>query len=116
MGYCCHIINSYCVRLILLPEVLFRLYPDIKECYDRYLELVQIYNLRINDRPTLMSKLARWYDKVYKMKLKCFNTVLQTFMNNYQTILNYFDKPFNKCVCRVLQCKSKSVQIAVQRC
>ena len=25
------------------------------------------------------------------MKLKCFNTVLQTFMNNYQTILNYFD-------------------------
>ena len=72
-------------------EVLFRLYPDIKECYDRYLELVQIYNLRINDRPTLMTKLARWYDRVYKMKLKCFNTVLQTFMNNYQTILNYFD-------------------------
>ena len=31
------------------------------------------------------------YDRVYKMKLKCFNTVLQTFMNNYQTILNYFD-------------------------
>ena len=58
---------------------------------DRYLELVQIYNLRINDRPTLMTKLARWYDRVYKMKLKCFNTVLQTFMNNYQTILNYFD-------------------------
>ena len=72
-------------------EVLFSLYPDIKECYDRYLELVQIYNLRINDRPTLMTKLARWYDRVYKMKLKCFNTVLQTFMNNYQTILNYFD-------------------------
>ena len=38
-----------------------------------------------------MTKLAKWYDKVYKMKLKCFNTVLQTFMNNYQTILNYFD-------------------------
>ena len=38
-----------------------------------------------------MTKLAKWYDRVSKMKLKCFNTVLQKFMNNYQTILNYFD-------------------------
>ena len=72
-------------------EVLFKLYPDIKECYDRYLELVDIYNLKTNHIPTLMTKLARWCDRVYKMKLKCFNTVLQTFMNTYQTILNYFD-------------------------
>lgn len=72
-------------------EVLFKLYPDIKDCYDRYLELVDIYNLQTNHRPTLMTKLARWYDRVWKMGLKCFNTVLQTFMNNYQTILNYFD-------------------------
>ncbi|MGM9770344.1 MAG: transposase [Candidatus Cryptobacteroides sp.] len=48
-------------------DVLFRLYPDIKECYDRYLELVQIYNLKTDHRPTLMTKLAS------------------------QTILNYFD-------------------------
>ena len=38
-----------------------------------------------------MTKLARWYDRVWKMELKCFNTVLETFTNNYQTILNYFD-------------------------
>jgi transposase len=25
------------------------------------------------------------------MRPKCFKTVIQTFMNNYQTILNYFD-------------------------
>ena len=72
-------------------DVLFRLYPDIKECYDRYLELVQIYNLKIDHRQTLMTKLSKWYDRGYKMKLKCFNTVLEKFMNNYQTILNYFD-------------------------
>ena len=72
-------------------DVLFRLYPDIKECYDRYLELVQIYNQRTNDRPKLMTELAKWYDRVAKMNLKGFNTVLQTFSNNYQTILNYFD-------------------------
>lgn len=72
-------------------DVLFRLYPDIKECYDRYLELVQVYNQRTNDRPKLMTDLAKWYDRVAKMNLKGFNTVLQTFSNNYQTILNYFD-------------------------
>lgn len=72
-------------------EVLFKLYPDIKSCYDRYLELVDIYNLKTNHRPTLATKLAKWYDRVWNMKLKCFNTVLQTFTNNYQTILNYFD-------------------------
>ena len=30
-------------------SILFRLYPDIKEAYDRYLELVSIYNTRIPD-------------------------------------------------------------------
>ena len=49
-------------------DVLFRLYPDIKECYDRYLELVQIYNLKIDHRPTLMTKLAKWYDRVYNLR------------------------------------------------
>ena len=72
-------------------EVLFRLYPDIMECYDRYLELIDIYNLKTDHRPTLMTKLARLYDRVWQMGLKCFNTVLQMFMNNYPTILNFFD-------------------------
>jgi len=43
-----------------------------------------------------MTKLAKWYDRIWEMGLKCFNAVLQTFMNKYQTILNYFDnRPTN---------------------
>ena len=33
-------------------------------------------------------------------KLKCFNTVLQTFMNNYQTILNYSDNRLTNGIMR----------------
>ena len=44
-----------------------------------------------------MIKLARWYDRVHKIKLKCFNTVLQTFMNNYQAIMNNCQTFMNNC-------------------
>ncbi len=71
--------------------ILFRLYPDIKEAYDRYLELVDIYNVKNKDRRVLMTRLARWYDKIEKMRSRCFSIVLETFKNNYLTILNYFD-------------------------
>ena len=38
-----------------------------------------------------MTEPAKWYDRVEKMKLRGFNTVLQTFKYNCLTILNYFD-------------------------
>lgn len=82
-------------------SILFRLYPDIKEAYDRYLELVSIYNTRIApdlspdrkeyERARILTKLARWYDRIDKMKSKCFHIVLDTFKENYLTIMNYFD-------------------------
>lgn len=81
--------------------ILFRLYPDIKEAYDRYLELVSIYNTRIApdlppdkkeyERALVLTKLARWYDRIDKMKSKCFHIVIDTFKENYLTIMNYFD-------------------------
>ena len=82
-------------------SILFRLYPDIREAYDRYLELVSIYNTRIApdlppdrkeyERARILTKLARWYDRIDKMESKCFHIVLDTFKENYLTIMNYFD-------------------------
>lgn len=82
-------------------SILFRLYPDIREAYDRYLELVSIYNTRIDpglspgrkefERARLMTRLARWYNNIDRMKSRCFHIVLDTFKDNYLTILNYFD-------------------------
>lgn len=71
-------------------EILFELYPTLHTGYKLYLELVDIYNLKNTKRAIIMTKLARWYDKVEKLNIPNFNTVLDTMMNNYNTILNYF--------------------------
>ena len=57
----------------------------------------------------LMAKLASWYDRVYKMELKCFNIVLQSFMNDYQTILKYFDnRSMNNASAESFSAKAKA--------
>lgn len=71
-------------------EILFDEYPVLKKVYNISMELTQIYNQRIS--PALaMTKLARWYEKVEKLDLKFFRSVIQTMQNNYQTIINYFE-------------------------
>ena len=72
-------------------NILFRLYPDIEEAYSRYMDLVNFYNDKTMPRALRMTKLAHWYDKIEKMQSRCFTIVLDTFQNNYPTILNYFD-------------------------
>ena len=59
-----------------------------------------------------MTKLTRWYDRVYKMKLKCLNTVLQTFMNNYQTIMNSFDNHSTNASAESFDAKVKAFRLA----
>lgn len=71
-------------------EILFREYPLLEEVYEISMELTQIYNQKIT--PSLaMTKLAKWYEKVEKLNLKFFRSVIQTMQNNYQTIVNYFE-------------------------
>jgi len=71
-------------------EILFREYPAIEEAYRISMELTQIYNTTM-DKKTGLIRLARWYDKVEKLNLKFFNSVIDTMQNNYGTICNYFD-------------------------
>jgi len=71
-------------------EILFEQYPDIKEAYDLSMELTAIYNQKIN-KASAITKLARWYDKVERLDIKFFKTVVNTMQNNYATIVNYFE-------------------------
>ena len=70
-------------------EILFEEYPQIEEAYKVSLELTDIYNRHV-DKDVAMAKMARWYDKVEKLDIKFFKSVMETMKNNYQTILNYF--------------------------
>ena len=38
------------------------------------------------------TKLAKWYNKVEKLDLKFFKSVVDTIKNNDATIINYFEK------------------------
>jgi Transposase and inactivated derivatives len=70
-------------------EILFREYPSIEEAYRVSMELTRIYNTT-NDRTVGVSRLARWYNKVEKLNLKFFKSVINTMQNNYATIANFF--------------------------
>lgn len=73
----------------LRAEIIFENYPDLRYAYQLAQELTDIYNSRISvDKARTM--LARWYDAVEAMDFGPFQTVLNTFRNHYQTILNFF--------------------------
>lgn len=72
-------------------EILFEQYPEIKEAYGVSMELTNIYNQKMN-KGVALAKLAHWYDKVEKLNLKFFKSVVETMKNNYATIVNYFER------------------------
>lgn len=71
-------------------DILFELYPDIKEAYHLALQFGQIFQ-KTKWKDVAYTKLAQWYRKVEETKFKAFATVAKTIQNHYQTILNYFD-------------------------
>ena len=71
-------------------KILFREYPALYEAYLVSMELTQIYNTTTNKQIGL-TRLAHWYNKVEKLNLKFFKSVIDTMQNNYGTICNYFD-------------------------
>ena len=72
-------------------EILFERYPDIEMAYNRYLELIEIYN-KNTVKEIAAGKLAHWYNRVEKMGIPHFRTVIETIQNNYLYVLNYFEK------------------------
>ncbi len=72
-------------------DIIFEFYPELKNAYDLALKLTDIFNTRTTkDRARL--KLAKWYNEVERLGAgNQFITVLNTFYNHYDTILNFFD-------------------------
>ena len=73
----------------LRAEIIFENYPELKKAYYLAMELTDIYNAgSIKDAARL--KLARWFNKVEKLGVDNFYTVIDTFKNPYDSILNFF--------------------------
>lgn len=78
-------------------EILFHLYPDLKEGYELVDEMRQIMNLRI-EKSIARAKLALWYNKMELFNNKAFTTVAETYKSHYDIILNYFNnRSTNAC-------------------
>ena len=70
-------------------EIIFENYPELKKAYNLAMELTDIYNAKsIKDAARL--KLAKWFNEVEKLGVDNFYTVIDTFKNHYDTILNFF--------------------------
>lgn len=71
-------------------EILFELYPEIKQAYNLTNSLRAIYNQKV-PKEVAMTKLAHWFNLVEKTGLKQFQVVVKTFTQHYADILNYFN-------------------------
>lgn len=88
-------------------EILFERYPDIEQAYQRYMEMVDIYN-KNTCKEVAAGKLAHWYERVEKMGMPHFQTVIETMQNNYLSILNYFEKRSTNAAAESFNAKIKA--------
>lgn len=70
-------------------DIIFEFYPELKQAYDVAMELTNIYNNK-SSKDAARLNLARWFDKVGRLTGNAFQTVIDTFTNHYDTILNFF--------------------------
>lgn len=73
----------------LRAEIIFENYPDLHAAYKLAQKLTSIYNKHYTV-PEARLMLARWYKDVEALEYDAFHTVLNTFHNHYNTILNFF--------------------------
>ena len=70
-------------------NILFKQYDDLKQFYYLPLHLGKIYSTSY-DKDVARPKLALWFNKVEEWEYTQFNTVIRTFAQHYERILNFF--------------------------
>lgn len=70
-------------------DIIFEFYPELKQAYQLAMELTDIYNAK-SHKDAARLNLAKWFDKVNQLAGNAFQTVIDTFTNHYETILNFF--------------------------
>ena len=71
-------------------EILFQMFPDLKNAYKLYLKLVDIFNKDCTPGVARLN-LAKWYNDVEAFGYDGFGKVIETFENHNETIINYFE-------------------------
>ena len=65
-------------------DIIFEFYPELKRAYELAMELTEIFNRKCV-KDVARTKLARWFNEVEKLAGNAFQTVIDTFVNHYDT-------------------------------
>ena len=94
-------------------EVLFEIYPDLKEAYSLTHSLRMIFSKNtIKDAARL--SLARWYNKVDDSGFKSFNVIAATLYEHYDEVLNFFVNRATNAFAESLNAKIKAFRAALR--
>ena len=87
-------------------KILFDRFPDMKEFYYLSLRLGKIYS-DYDNKDVARPKLALWFNQVEHWHCEEFDTVIKTFQNHYDRILNYFNDKRTNASAESFNCKLK---------
>ena len=88
-------------------EILFREYPALEGAYQVSMELTQIYNTTTS-KGVGLTRLAHWYNKVERLNIKFFKSVIVSMQNIYDTVANYFIRGATKASAESFNAKIKA--------
>ena len=90
-------------------EILFEQYDDIKQFYYLSLRLGQIYSCN-SKKDKARVNMALWFNDVEEWEYPQFNTVIKTFTNHYDRILNFFDERLTNANAESFNAKIKKLR------
>ena len=94
-------------------EVLFEIYPDLKEAYSLTHSLRMIFSKNtIKDAARL--SLACWYNKVDDSGFKSFNVIAATLYEHYDEVLNFFVNRATNAFAESFNAKIKAFRAALR--
>lgn len=97
----------------LRAEILFDLYPDIKDAYSLTHSLRMIFSKRTIKGAARLS-LARWYNKVAEAGFKSFNVIAATLYEHYDEVLNFFINRSTNAFAESFNAKLKTFRAALR--
>ena len=88
-------------------DMLFSLYPDLKEAYWLSQNLRAIFN-KHSTKDCAQLNLARWYNRVAESGFMSFNTIAATFYEHSDEILNFYDNRSTNASAESINSKNKA--------
>lgn len=89
-------------------NILFDLYPDLKEAYSITHSLRMIFNNKNATKESGQESLYKWYERVSAFNNEAFETVASTYCEREDEILNYFVHRATNASAESLNSKIKS--------